>query len=134
MRSFPSDLTIEAGALAVLEALDETLAGRAMPHLDERRARLVKRSTELHTGWRREAEQAGRGNSNDLAWLNHCLREIVDRDTIVISEYSFRQEYCPLETPGSLFALQRAGGLGWDRCLARRQARCAGSHGAVGSG
>ncbi len=33
-------------------------------------------------------------------WLNHCLREIVDADTIVISEYSFRQEYCPLDTPG----------------------------------
>jgi acetolactate synthase-1/2/3 large subunit len=37
----------------------------------------------------------------------------VDRDTIVISEYSFRQEYCPLETPGSLFAVSAAGGLGW---------------------
>ncbi len=31
----------------------------------------------------------------------------------MISEYSFRQEYCPLETPGSLFALSSAGGLGW---------------------
>ena len=48
-----------------------------------------------------------------LAWLNHCLREVVDRDTIVINEYSFRQEYCPLETPGSLFGVSSAGGLGW---------------------
>ena len=48
-----------------------------------------------------------------MAWLNHCLREVVDRDTIVINEYSFRQEYCPLETPGSLFGLSAAGGLGW---------------------
>ena len=79
----------------------------------ERKARLTKRSAELHAGWREEAEQAGRGNKNTLAWLNHCLREVVDRDTIVISEYSFRQEYCPLETPGSLFALSSAGGLGW---------------------
>ena len=113
MRSFPSDLTIEASALSVLEALEQALAGRAAPHVDERRTRLVKRSAELHAGWRREAEQAGRGNSNNLAWLNHCLRDVVDRDTIVISEYSFRQEYCPLETPGSLFALSAAGGLGW---------------------
>ena len=60
-----------------------------------------------------ETEQAGRGNKNTLAWLNHCLREVVDRDTIVISEYSFRQEYCPLETPGSLYAVSAAGGLGW---------------------
>jgi len=48
-----------------------------------------------------------------LPWLNHCLREVIDADTKVISEYSFRQEYCPLETPGSLFALSAAGGLGW---------------------
>ena len=48
-----------------------------------------------------------------MAWLNHCLREVVDRDTIVINEYSFRQEYCPLETPGSLFGVSAAGGLGW---------------------
>ena len=48
-----------------------------------------------------------------MAWLNHCLREVVDRDTIVINEYSFRQEYCPLETPGSLFGVSSAGGLGW---------------------
>jgi acetolactate synthase-1/2/3 large subunit len=37
----------------------------------------------------------------------------VDDETLVISEYSFRQEYCPLDTPGSLFALSSAGGLGW---------------------
>ena len=38
---------------------------------------------------------------------------MVDPDTIVISEYSFRQEYCPLEKPGSLFGVSNAGGLGW---------------------
>ncbi len=113
MRSFPSDLTIEASALSVLQALDQALAGRTAPHLEARRARLTKRSAELHAGWHREAEQAGRSNSNNLAWLNHCLRAVVDRDTIAISEYSFRQEYCPLETPGSLFAVSSAGGLGW---------------------
>jgi acetolactate synthase I/II/III large subunit len=113
MRSFPSDLTITATALSVLEALEQALQGRTSAHLDERRTRLVARSRQLHAGWREEAEQAGRGNKNTLAWLNHCLREVVDRDTIVISEYSFRQEYCPLETPGSLYAVSAAGGLGW---------------------
>jgi acetolactate synthase-1/2/3 large subunit len=113
MRSFPSDLTITASALSALEALQDALAGRSGKHVEERRARLTKRSAELHAGWDGEAVQAGRGNTNTLPWLNHCLREVVDRDTIVISEYSFRQEYCPLQTPGSLFALSSAGGLGW---------------------
>jgi acetolactate synthase-1/2/3 large subunit len=113
MRGFPSDLTITASALSALEALEQALTGRKRAYVEERRARLTKRSAELHAGWRAEAEQAGRGNKNTLAWLNHCLRDVVDSDTIVISEYSFRQEYCPLETPGSLFALSSAGGLGW---------------------
>ena len=60
-----------------------------------------------------EVERAGNANTISLPWLNHCLRDVVDRDSIVISEYSFRQEYCPLDTPGSLFALSSAGGLGW---------------------
>jgi acetolactate synthase I/II/III large subunit len=33
--------------------------------------------------------------------------------TIVVNEYSFRQEWCPLEDPGSLFSIASAGGLGW---------------------
>jgi acetolactate synthase I/II/III large subunit len=113
MRSFPSDLTIRASALSVLEALENALADRTGAHVDERKGRLGKRSAELHAAWQAEAEQAGRGDKNTLAWLNYCLRQVVDRDTVVISEYSFRQEYCPLETPGSLFAVSAAGGLGW---------------------
>jgi acetolactate synthase-1/2/3 large subunit len=113
MRSFPSDLTITASALSALEALEQALRGRTRAFTEERRVRLVARSRELHAQWRVEAELAGRGNKNTLAWLNHCLRDIVDRATIVVSEYSFRQEYCPLEAPGSLFSLSSAGGLGW---------------------
>ena len=113
MRSFPSDLTITASALSALEALEQALAKLKGTHVETRRARLVQRSTNLHAAWRAEAEQAAQSNKNTLAWLNHCMREVVDRDTIVISEYSFRQEYCPLEMPGSLYSLSSAGGLGW---------------------
>ena len=135
MRSFPSDLTITASALSVLEALEQALAGRADTYVEERRARLVARSRELHAQWRDEAERDGRGNKITSAWLNHCLREVVDRDTIVVSEYSFRQEHCPLETPGSLFGgeQRRRSGLGLWR-LARGEAGVAGPHGAVGAG
>jgi acetolactate synthase-1/2/3 large subunit len=114
MRSFRSDLTLTANAGAVLRALEPALADRlsresvAGRHLD-----LSNRSDELRRGWQADAEKAGGGDTINMAWLNHCLRDVVDRDTIVINEYSFRQEYCPLETPGSLFGLSAAGGLGW---------------------
>lgn len=113
MRGFPSDMTITATCLSVLDALNQELRTYATPHVAERLEQLTKRSEALHAGWRAEAEKAGNANTISLAWLNHCLRDVIDRNTIVISEYSFRQEYCPLERPGSLFALSSAGGLGW---------------------
>jgi acetolactate synthase-1/2/3 large subunit len=113
MRGFPSDMTITATSLSVLDALNEELRTYARPFVEERMARLTKRSETLHAGWQAEAENGGVSDKITLPWLNHCLREIVDRNAIVISEYSFKQEYCPLERPGSLFALSSAGGLGW---------------------
>ncbi|MBS0643859.1 MAG: thiamine pyrophosphate-requiring protein [Proteobacteria bacterium] len=113
MRSFPSDLTITATCLSVLEALEVALAHREMPHVTERAGHLRERSQRLHQAWQQEAERAGQANEITLPWLNYCLRDIIQADTKVISEYSFRQEYCPLPGPGSLFALSMAGGLGW---------------------
>jgi acetolactate synthase-1/2/3 large subunit len=110
MRSFPSDLTITATCLSVLEALESALG---LPDMGERDARLRERSRRLHQGWSAEVEQAGQAETITLPWLNHCLRDVIDAETKVISEYSFRQEYCPLSTPGSLFAVSSAGGLGW---------------------
>ncbi len=113
MRGFPSDLTLTATSLSVLEGLEVALSTRATPHVADRLTRLTLAAAERRRSWRDEAERAGKANTITLPWLNHCLREIVDQDTIVISEYSFRQEYCPLDMPGSLFALSSAGGLGW---------------------
>jgi len=113
MRGFPSDLTITATSLSVLEALEQALTDSAMRYVAERHAALTARSRTLHQGWQDEVERAGRANTISLPWLNHCLRGVVNRDTLVISEYSFRQEYCPLDAPGGLFALSTAGGLGW---------------------
>nr|WP_294509333.1 thiamine pyrophosphate-requiring protein [uncultured Rhodopila sp.] len=113
MRSFPSDLTITASCFSVLEALEKALDARSTPHVAARDGRLRDRSRRLHDGWAVETEQAGNAEAITLPWLNHCLRDVIDADTKVISEYSFRQEYCPLTTPGSLFAVSNAGGLGW---------------------
>ncbi len=113
MRGFPSDLTVTATCLSVLEALEAALASRATPHVEARNSRLRDRSRGLHETWAAEARRAGQAEHITLPWLNHCLREVVDADTKVINEYSFQQEHCPLHTPGSLFAVSMAGGLGW---------------------
>lgn len=113
MRGFPSDLTITSTLLSAMEKLEDALASRTTPEIEARRARLTAHGDALRAGWRAEAEAAGRANTCSLPWLNHCLRAIVDEHTTVISEYSFPQEYCPLDTAGSLFALSSACGLGW---------------------
>ena len=98
----------------MLEALEQALARPHGAHLSRSAARgwsRVRRNCTRNGATRRS--RPGAASKNTLAWLNHCLREVVDRDTIVINEYSFRQEYCPLETPGSLFGVSTAGGLGW---------------------
>ena len=77
---------------------------------------------------RRRSRRPARAETINLAWLNHCLHAvIVDADTMVVNEYSFRQEYCPLDAPGSLFGVGPAGGLGWG--LARRARHQAGGAG-----
>jgi acetolactate synthase-1/2/3 large subunit len=115
MRSFPSDLSIAAGTGPVLTALEAALTG-LLPDpasLDARRASLTARHNKLREGWDAEVVAArGRGTIN-MAVFNHGLRSVVDENTIIVNEYSFRQEYCPLSQPGSLFGLSSAGGLGW---------------------
>jgi acetolactate synthase-1/2/3 large subunit len=112
MRSFPSDLTIGAASLPLLEALERALEER-QPAVGERRERLAARSAKLRQGWAEEAEGGGKGDACTLPWMLHCLRDVVDDDTIVVNEYSFRQEYCPLPGPGSLLSSSPASGLGW---------------------
>ena len=112
MRSFPSDLTLRCASLPLLEALASALAARA-PDVTVRQGALAARSEALRAGWAAEAARDGAGAVCTMTWLNHCLRGIVDADTIVVSEYSFRQDHCPLDAPGSLFGLSPAGGLGW---------------------
>ena len=116
MRNFPSDLTVKAATGAVLAALEPALAGRlpgVQSTIETRRARMADRSAVLRARWRGEIEVAGRKDAITLPWLNHCLHAVLAPDAIVVNEYSFRQEYCPLNEPGGLFGVASAGGLGW---------------------
>ena len=83
MRGFPSDLTITATALSVLEALEQALAGRTGRMWTSGARGWSQRSAKLHDGVARGGGAGRRAAiQNTLPWLNHCLRDIVDRDTI----------------------------------------------------
>ncbi len=123
MRSFPSDLTIRSATLPLLEALEPALAARK-PDTADRHARLSKRSADLRAGWAAEAERDGRGATCTLAWLNHCLRDVVDQGTIVVNEYLLPPGVLPPARPRkpAQHQFRRRSRLG-PRLRARRQAR-----------
>jgi len=115
MHSYPSDMTITASAGSVIAALDAALAERleGKPEVAARREVLTARSGKLRQGWANEVEQARQTGKINIALFNDGLKSLIADDVIIINEYSFRQEYCPLEQPGSMFGLSSAGGLGW---------------------
>jgi len=113
MRSFPSDLAIQADAGNVLNALSTAVEerlemaeariaarrGRLTERMRNRRAQLVKDSTP--------------GERISPEYLSRMIGETLGEDAIIVNEYPLRPDHCAREKPNTLFALGRAGGLGW---------------------
>ncbi len=113
MRSFPSDLAVQAGARNALQAL----AAAVTPHLPPaqaritaRRARLAERMGKRHADL---AKQSAAGATISPEYLSRAIGEAVGADAIIVNEYPLRADHCAREKPGTLFALGPAGGLGW---------------------
>lgn len=113
MRSFPSDITIQAGVVNALRALDETVGQK----LQTAEARIASRRTRLAERMRNRQAQLKKdsavGERISPAYLSRAIGEAVGDDAIIFNEYPLRADHCPREKPGTLFALGPAGGLGW---------------------
>ena len=113
MRSFPSDLAIQAGATQALAALSEAVEGRiqmAAARIAARRARLTERMRNRRA---QLAKDSAPGTTISPEYLSRAIGEAVDNDAIIFNEYPLRADHCPREKPGTFFALGPAGGLGW---------------------
>ncbi|HEY6859273.1 MAG TPA: thiamine pyrophosphate-requiring protein [Pseudolabrys sp.] len=113
MRSFPSDLTVQAGIAQALEALVRAVEPRlqmADARIAARRAHLTDR---MHTRRARLAKDSAAGTTISPEYLSRVISETVGKDAIIISEYPLRPDHCVREKPGTFFALGPAGGLGW---------------------
>jgi acetolactate synthase-1/2/3 large subunit len=114
MRSYPSHLSIAAGAGATLRALGDALERRAVTdagRLPQRRAWAVARAAAL----RRKAQASLAADAPHVspAYLSRCVGEMVGPDGLIFNEYQLRLEHCARTEPASYFALSPAGGLGW---------------------
>ena len=113
MRSFPSDLAMQAGVTNSLVALNEAVEKRlqlAEARIAARRARLTER---MHTRRAQLAKDSAVGERISPAYLSRAIGEAVGEDAVIFNEYPLRADHCPRDKPGTLFALGPAGGLGW---------------------
>ncbi len=113
MRSFPSDLSIQAGAGNALAALTEAVEERlqmAEARIAARRARLTERMRTRRAQLTKDSAPAAHISPE---YLSRMIGETVGEDAIVFNEYPLRPDHCARENPGTLFALGPAGGLGW---------------------
>ncbi|MDO9411515.1 MAG: thiamine pyrophosphate-requiring protein [Pseudolabrys sp.] len=108
MRSFPSDLAIQAGVVNSLEAL--LAAIQESKTAEPRRTRLAERMSARRA---QIAKDSAPGDTISPAYLSRCIGECVGDDAVIFNEYPLRADHCPRERPDTLFALSPAGGLGW---------------------
>jgi acetolactate synthase-1/2/3 large subunit len=119
MRSFPSNLAIQAGAPQALAALNEALQSRlqmAEARIAARRNRLTER---MRTRRAQLAKESAAGDKISPEHLSHQIGEVLGSDAVIFNEYPLRADHCAREKPGTLFALGPAGGLGWGLGAAR---------------
>jgi acetolactate synthase-1/2/3 large subunit len=113
MRSFPSDLAIQADASHTLSALAAAVEPRlqmAEARIAARRARLTER---MRTRRAQLTKDSAPGQHISPEYLSHAIGEVAGEDAIIFNEYPLRPDHCAREKPGTLFALGPAGGLGW---------------------
>jgi acetolactate synthase-1/2/3 large subunit len=113
MRSFPSDLAVQAGCINALDALVKAVEPRlqmADARIAARRARLTER---MRLRRAQLAKDSAAGGTISPAYLSRVIGETVGDDAIIFNEYPLRPDHCAREKPGGFFALGPAGGLGW---------------------
>ncbi|HJS61641.1 MAG TPA: thiamine pyrophosphate-requiring protein [Pseudolabrys sp.] len=113
MRSFPSDLALQAGPAQALDALARAVEPRlqmADARIAARRARLTER---MRTRRAQLAKDSAAGTTISPEYLSRVIGETVGKDAVIINEYPLRPDHCAREKPGTFFALGPAGGLGW---------------------
>jgi acetolactate synthase-1/2/3 large subunit len=113
MRSFPSNLAIQAGAIHALAALSAAVEPRlqmAEARIAARRARLTERMRTRRAQLAKDSTPAERISPE---YLSRAIGEVLGEDAVIFNEYPLRPDHCAREKPGTLFALGPAGGLGW---------------------
>jgi acetolactate synthase-1/2/3 large subunit len=115
IRSFPKDISIGGDPKLALQLIAEELrrGARNEKLLSERAERIRAKHKQYREGLKQKVEKASGQRPISHAWLAHCVDQVRDKDTIVISDHGVGNEVLNLSDPESYFGGSPAGGLGW---------------------
>jgi acetolactate synthase-1/2/3 large subunit len=116
----PVDLPIQADSSQALMSLADEVERRLSPanrtRIDERCLVVTAEHTVQRSAWRQRALDLAERQPIAPEWAAYCLSEIVDDDTVVVSEAVSNNpvlwRYLNLNKPGTYFE-SRGSGLGW---------------------
>jgi acetolactate synthase-1/2/3 large subunit len=117
---FPVDLAIQADSSHAIAALAEEVERQLSPtertRIEARRCIVTSEHEAQRARWRQRAFDLAERQPIAPEWAAHCLGEIVDEDTVIVSEAVTNSpvlwSYLPLDAPGTYY--QSLGcGLGW---------------------
>ena len=115
IRNFPKDISIGGDPKLALQLLAAELKKRRgnEKSFGERAERIRAKHQQYREALKGRAEKASRERPVSHAWLAHCIDQVRDRDTIVLSDHGIGNEMLNLSEPESYFGGSPAGGLGW---------------------
>jgi acetolactate synthase-1/2/3 large subunit len=115
IRSFPTDLAVPGNTLAALEILAAELATQkpAAAALARRRAAVAEFQTERHARATAQLAAAKTAKPISYAYVADCVRQVLPKNGIVVTELGASADQLALETPGSFIGVGIGGGLGF---------------------
>lgn len=115
IRSFPSDLTLQAESVLALSALGKALERMGLE--EDRLASRRKRLKEIHDGvvkgWIDEASKGASKSPIDFNWVSYNVNQVLQENSVVVNEYDNGMRPFMGQGPGSYFCSPHAGYLGW---------------------
>jgi len=116
IRGYEADLAITGSITPSFQMLDDALAGLeagAKNSIETRRKRITGLREIMHENWAAGLEKSKSSSPMSQSWISHCISEVKDDDTILITESAFSMPQMNLTKPGSFISGGAGGGLGY---------------------
>jgi acetolactate synthase-1/2/3 large subunit len=115
IRNFPKDISIGGDPKLALELLAHALRNgpRDEKSLSERADKIRAERKRHRERMKQRIEHAANTRPISHAWLAHCIEQVRDSETVVISDHGVGAEVLNLSEPATYFGGSPAGGLGW---------------------